>query len=289
MSRSGNNVWNAMLLAIVVYFGIGALRGRVSQRGAVAIVAAMAIAPFVLGPVLIHRTHWISLDQALIPFNPDGPGSPEELRSHFAETAEELGRLGFTPERYYQTKRASNNADGSVLLFRNGKTWETAKILTVVAVTGNSRMATSLAVFKSEFSDGTVVGTSNRATASIYPPRKPPIYGRAFPQVREVGRLLEVHRARVENLAAGRIPIDPVGADPDGYIRREDFEAPNAHHVACGYSYVDEMARVKRMTWKGAILGTWKLLPPVKQIRLGWERILAARQLGNLKSGRPVF
>ena len=83
--------------------------------------------------------------------------------------------------------------------------------------------------------------------------------------------------------------MDPVGDDPDGYIRRVDFEVPYAHHVASGYAYVDEMARVQRMTWKGAILSTWKLLPPIKQIRLAWERMMAARQLGNLKAGRPVF
>ena len=48
--------------------------------------------------------------------------------------------------------------------------------------------------------------------------------------------------------------MDPVGDDPDGYIRRVDFELPYARHVASGYTYVDEMARVQRMTWKGAIL-----------------------------------
>ena len=287
MSRNIEKVWNYVLLGVVVYFGFGALRSMAGPWGVAGIIALILLAPFILGPVLIHRTQWISLDPGLSPFNPDGPGSPEVLRSHFTETAAELDRLGFTPKRYYQTKQATTNADGSVLLFQNEKTWETARVLT--AVGSDSRIASSFVVFVSEFSDGTEIVTSNRASALIYPRRKPPYHGRAFPQVRESGRLLAVHRARVANLAAGRIPVDPVGDDPDGYIRRVDFEVPYAHHVACGYNYVDEMARVQRLTWKGAILATWKLLPPIKQIRLASERMIAARELGNLKSERPDF
>jgi hypothetical protein len=286
MSRGVEKAWNWVLLAVFAYVAIRALRDMASPWGVAASIAALALVPFVLGPVLIHRTHWSSLDPDLVPFDPDGPGSPEVLRYHFAETAAELGRLGFAPERYYQTKQATTNADGSVLLFQNEKTLETARVLT--AVSSDSRIASSFTVFVSEFSDGTEVVTSNRESALIFPRRKPPYHARAFPQVREVDHLLVVHRARVENLAAGRMPVDPVGDDPDGYIRRVDFEGPQAHHVACGYTYVDEMSRVQRMTWKGAILATWKLLPPIKQIRLAWERMMAARQLGNLKAGRPL-
>ncbi|MDR3620289.1 MAG: hypothetical protein P4L85_13140 [Paludisphaera borealis] len=288
MNRIVEKVVNGVLLAVVAYFAIGVLRNMASTGGVVAIFAALSLFPFVLGPVLIHQTQRISLKPALFPFDPDGPESPEELQSHFDATAAELGRLEFSPERYYRTRRAATNADGSVLLFRNVKTWETARVLTAVGVSNTARIVTSFVVFGSEFADGTEVVTSNRASARIYPPRKPPYHGRAFPQVREVDRLLVVHRARVENLAAGRIAVDQVGVDPDGYIRRVDFEVPSAHHVACGYSYVDEMAGVQRMTWKGAILSTWKLLPPIKQIRLAWERLMAARQLSNLKGGLPV-
>lgn len=287
MSRSVEKTWNLVLVVVVVFLAIGELRNRASPETIGAIVVALALAPFILGPLLIHRTHWSSLEPGLVPFDPDGPGSPESLRSHFAATAAELGRFGFAPERYYRTKQATNNADGAVLLFRNPKTWETARVLT--AVSSDSSVATSFTVFGSECSNGTEVVTSNRASARIFPARKPPFHGRAFAQVREVGHLLVVHRARVENLTAGRTLVDPVGDDPDGYIRRVDFEVPYAHHVASGCTYVDEMARVQRMTWKGAILSTWKLLPPIKQMGLAWERLMAARQLGNLKSGRPVF
>lgn len=287
MNRGIERTWNFALTAGVVYLAIGALREVAGPGAIVAIVAAAVVAPFILGPFLIYKTHRSALDPGLTPFDPDGSESPEALRSHFARTSAELDRLGFTPERYYRTYQAVTNADGAVLLFRNAKTRETARVLT--AASNDSTISTSFTVFSSEFSDGTTIVTSNRASARVFPLREPPFHGRAFPQVHDVGRLLVVHRARVDNLAAGLIPVDPVGNDPDGYIRRVDFDEPHTYHVACGYTYVDETARAQRMTWKGAVLTTWRLLPPIKQIRLAWERRTSARQLGNLNAGRPVF
>lgn len=288
MTRVVEKVGNVLLLAVLGYLGFDLLRNAAGFWGVAAIGAALILVPFVLGPILIHQTQWISLKPGLVAFDPDGPESPEVLRSHITATDAELGRLGFVPERYYRTEKSSPNADGSVLLFRNVKTSETARVITAVGVSETARIATSFVVFSSEFADGTEVVTSNRASARIYPSRKPPYHGRAFPQVREIERLLAVHRARVENFAAGRIAVDPVGSDPDRYIRRVDFEVPFAHHVATGYAYDDETAGVQRMTWKGAILSTWKLLPPIKQIRLAWERLAADRQLANLKRALPV-
>ena len=161
MNRGVEKTWNFVLAAIVVYFAIGVLRDVAGPAAIAAIVAAVVVAPFILGPFLIHMTQWSSLDPGLVPFDPDGPESPEALRSHFARTSAELDRLGFVPERYYRTKQATTNAEGAVLLFRNNKTWETARVLT--GVSSNSRISSSFTVFSSEFSDGTEVVTSNRA------------------------------------------------------------------------------------------------------------------------------
>ena len=288
MNRIVERARQLIVLATLAYLGVSIVRYLADPRGLVAFLAILLFFPFVVGPILIHRTQEVSLTPNLVPFDPDGPGSPEELRYHFAATAEGLKRLGFSAERYYQAKQAASHAEGWVLLYRNKKTGETARVITSVGISDTIRIGTSFVVLTSEFTDATVVITSNRTSAIIYPSRKPPYYSRAFPQIREVDHLLVVHRARVENLASGRIAVDPVGDDPDGYIRRVDFEDPFAYHVACGYSYHDEMEGVQRMTWKGAILSTWKLLPPFKQIRLAWERLMAARQLGKLRAGRPI-
>lgn len=288
MNRIINGVGNLIVLAVMAYFLTGFMLRMINPWHIVALIAVVALLPFLFGPILIRRTYRMSLNPSLVPFDPEGPGSPEELRSHFAATTNDLDRLGFEPVRYYQLKMTHSGADGWVLFHRNGKTGETSRVITSVGTSDVVRIGTSFVVFVSDFSDGTRVVTSNRDSAYVHPPRKPPYHGRAFPQVRDVGHLYVAHRARVESLAAGRIAIDPARDDPDGYLRSIDIDEPFAYHVACGYAYNDEMGGVQRATWKGAILSTWKLLPPIKQIRLGWERLMAARQLGNLRVGRPV-
>ena len=287
MNRGVEKTWNFVLVAIVVYFAVGALRDAASPAAIAALVAAPLLFPFIFGPFLIHRTHWSSLDPGLIPFDPDGPASPEALRSHFAGTSAELERLGFVPERYYRTKQATTNAEGAVLLFRNDKTWETARVLTGVSTTPRSR-------------------PRSPSSARSFPtgPRSSRRIGRAPASSRRGSRRFTVgHSPRSMTWITSWLSIVPGSRtsrrDESPWTRSAtirtatsdvfDFEVPYASHVASGYTYVDEMARVQRMTWKGAILSTWKFLPPIKQMRLAWERMMAARQLGNLKAGRPVF
>ncbi|WP_165235287.1 hypothetical protein [Aquisphaera insulae] len=277
-----------LLLPILVFIGFVGLQGILSPAMTAGVFAFLFLEVLFLATIQTHRTTWNPMDPSLVPFDPEGPASQEELRSHFAETAADLERLGYSPERYYLMKQMSPNTQGSTLLFGDVHSGETARVQTVVATRGRFRVATSFVIFGSEFSDGTEVVTANMASPTTLPPRRPPFHGRTFPQVRDVDLLLDLHRARVANLAAGLTPVDPIGDDPDAYLRRVNCEAPYAHFIARGYMYADEMAGVYRITWKGAFLVTLVLLPPFKQIRLTWRRLEAARQIANLKAGRPV-
>ena len=167
MNRGVEKTWNFVLVAIVVYFAVGALRDAASPGAIAAIVAALLLAPFILGPFLIHRTHWSSLDPGLVPFDPDGPGSPEALRSHFAGTsAGTRSSSASCPNATIGQSRRPRMRKGPCFSFGTTKTWETARVLT--GVSSNSRISSSFTVFSSEFSDGTEVVTSNRAsTGSI--------------------------------------------------------------------------------------------------------------------------
>ncbi len=288
MNRFGEKFANLAMACLAGAVAISVLR-EVSGTGVlIALIAAPILAPLLLGPFLIHRTHWSALEPNFAPFDPDGPDSPPELRRYFAQAAEELELLGFEHELSRRTKQATNNAEGFVSLFRNRETMETARIITAVGATGIVRIAYSDAGFRTEFSDGTEVVTSNRRSPKVYPTMPPPYHGQAFPQIREIGHLLVIHRALADHFGAGRIPVDAVGDDPGEFLRQVDHKRPQAHHVACGYNYVDEMAGVQRLTWKGAVLMTWKLSPPIKQVRLAWERFRAARLLGKLKAGRAI-
>ena len=247
-----------------------------------ALLAAAPLIPLVGLPILIHRTHRLALEPTFEPFDPEGPEAPEELREHFADTADQLEPLGFAPELTLRTRGSTPNADGFVSLYWNPSTREAARVLAVIGQSDAIRNVAAFVVFITEFADGTEVVSSNRSSPRTFPPRRPPYHGATFPQVRDAGHLLVLHRAFVDRFADGRVRVDPVTADPFGYILQKDFARPLAHHVACGYAYDDEPAGVQRLTWKGAALSTWKLLPPFKQVGLARERLRGARLIAAL-------
>jgi hypothetical protein len=140
---------------------------------------------------------------------------------------------------------------------------------------------TSLLVFRTEFADGTNVTTSNNNFPTHFPPPGPPEHVFTFPQVQDPGRLYEVHQAVVGQFDAGSLRRDPIGDDPDAYLERSQ-QREHARFIACGYHYLDEAEGVQRLTWKGAFMGTLKLIWPVRQIRKVWRRWKAARMLHEL-------
>ncbi len=233
----------------------------------------VVLAPFVLGPIMVHRNQWSGLEPQYQVFDPEGRGSPPELAGHYAWTAKELGSLGFGPECSVRNSKSSPNASGFVSLFRDRRHREVAKILTAVAVQGPIRNATSFVVFVTEFADGTEVMTSNNPSSKVFPSRRPPFHGFTFPRVPEIDRLLALHRALVRRYEDGLIRVDPVGDDPHEYLRQRDHVLPLTRCVAHGYYYIDKLAGLYRPTWKGAILMSWKLTPPIKQVRQAWTRI----------------
>ena len=103
MKRGVEKIWNFALAAVLAYFAFQVIGGPANPGAIAVIMAAAILAPFVVGPILVHSTHWSSLDPGLVSFDPAGPESPDILRSHFAKTCAELDRLGFVPERYFRT------------------------------------------------------------------------------------------------------------------------------------------------------------------------------------------
>ena len=278
---------NLPMLLMLVLFGValGVFSGSFPEGWFFpGLVAVALLAPFVGGPILIHQTQWQSLDPVFKPFDPRGPESPPEVSMAFDDIEADLDRLGFSPVRSYQTHNVSNNALGFVILFSDPETGEVAKIVAAVGKGGPIRIGNALLVFGTEFSDGTEVVTSNNRGPRVYPGRLPPFHAFHLPQLRDTPSLLAAHRVLARRFESGRTRVDPVGDDPDGYLRSREFLIPQAHFVEVGYNYRDEVNEVLRPTWKGAILMTWKLAFPVKQIRQSLRRIKARSLLRELEA-----
>jgi hypothetical protein len=237
--------------------------------------------PFLAGLINIHQSQWIAINTENVPIDPEGPGIPREVSVDYRQTVAGLTPLGFKPVLSYSKTKLVPNAIAFSTLFKNDKTSEVATLINTFGSGGIVRIKVSLLVFRTEFADGTEVLTSNSNFPSQFPPEGPPVHGFIFPQVRDPGRLYTVHQAVVSQFE-GRSPRrDPIGDDPDGYLRRIQ-QREFARFLACGYYYLDEARGVQRPTWKGAIMATLKLIWPVKAIRKIWRRWKAARMLREL-------
>jgi hypothetical protein len=233
---------------------------------------------FVASCVMLHQTHWIAIDTENVPIDPEGPGLPREVSEHYRHAVAGLTPLGFKPLLSYSKTKLVPNAIGFSTVLKNDRTGDVA---TIVNSFGSLGIKTSILVFRTEFADETIVTTSNNNFPSPYPAPRPPVHVFTIPQVQDPGRLYRVHQAFVGQFDKGGMRRDPIGDDTAAYLKRSQ-QRENARFVACGYQYLDEARRVQRLTWKGVILGTLKMIWPVRQIRNVWRRWKAARLLHEL-------
>ena len=238
----------------------------------------------VASAVWIHQSQWIAIDSENVRINPEGPGTPREVSEYYRYAVAGLTPLGFTPVLSFSVPKSLPNAIGFATVFKNDRTSEVATIVNSSVSSqsfASSGIKTSLLVFLTEFADGTTVTTNNNNSPSYLPPPRPPVHAFAFPQVRDPARLYEVHQAVVGQFDEGSVRHDPIGDDPDAYIKRTQ-QRERTRSLACGYQYLDEDKGVQRPTWKGAFMATVKLIWPVKQIRKFWRLRNAAKMLREL-------
>ncbi len=149
------------------------------------------------------------------------------------------------------------------------ETHRIAQLMTVHAGSGPFQHLSTSLVFRTDFTDGSHLGTTDKAVASLFP-----VQARdgsmPCPWVREVHHLYQIHEASVARYAANGVPVNPGLQDPADYLRtfaRKQHE----RFVETGYLALDEASGTYRYTWKGAFLSAWKLTWPIKSIRV-WLR-----------------
>jgi hypothetical protein len=268
--------WCGLLLAVLAAQGTMVFaRHHREVPGFVAVLAAVVLFPWVIGPVVIRLAQWESTRIWLVPVDPLGANTPAAI----GRAGPELKRLGFARVRTFQMVDAVPNASAYVSVYFNDKSLDVAKVNVAVAP---SREVSYL-VFGSELADGSEVYTSNLAVPIVTPPLGWPVRNLAFPGVDDPARLYAIHRARVKNEPRRRPPVD----DPHAYLLRTETRALD-HHVERGYFYRPAEGRRQFPTWKGAVLMTWKSVWPVPAVRRALKRLrawLALRRLAIDEQG----
>jgi hypothetical protein len=140
------------------------------------------------------------------------------------------------------------------------------KDIGVVIGTVGAKIRSLVFSVRSEFADGTSVATYSSRSIGVYPPN-PGNDAVNFAWVMDAQTICEAHRRRLDQLGKSAVPrVAPAPGQELEYVDRE-WQRESERYVELKYRYVEPSAGVLRFTWKGAILTSYKLTPPIK----GWR------------------
>src|SRR4029077_19945672 len=102
-----------------------------------------------------------------------------------------------------------------------------------------------------------------------------------LPEIEGPRRLYEIHQATIAAFGHDAVIRKPVIDDPATFLRT-NFHNDVAKFAESGYYYLNAKRGVYRLTWKGAILMSFKILWPFNWVRELRRRGQAARLLREL-------
>jgi len=226
---------------------------------------------FVVAPIVVYFTQSIAqrpnwrqteLDQL-------SPAMVEYL----GQVVREFQEQGFEVVENLHGGGATPGVQGFQALLVNRSTNDLAVIIMTRAAVVRSALTFAI---RSEFSDGTKIATGASQSPGIFP-ADPRTDWQNFPWVKQPAAMCEAHRRRLSTSGRTRDARFILTPGNERAYYQMEWDRGNQWHVQCGYRYLDEAAGVYRFTVKGAMLGTWKLIRPIKRMRI-WLRDRAARR-----------
>jgi hypothetical protein len=235
----------------------------------------------IMAPIALKRSSWLAADRQYLPLDTDSKDAPEAFRSWSQSVIPSMEALGFLVRGHFRPSPDIPTSKAFVTLFANRKSGQTAQFFSVTAQRGIFRRSETVLTFKTEFADQTKLYTSNSRTLANQPRIRIREGSMSFPDIDDPRRLYAIHQATLSSMGGDVTRINVVIDDPAEYLHTEFLEDV-AKFAESGYYYLDAKRDAYRLTWKGAILVTWKNLWPFNWIRELRRRTQGARLLREL-------
>jgi len=201
---------------------------------------------------------------------------PDEVSAYIQPRIPQMQSLGFEFLGCYDCGVLASGTRNFLAYFCNRATNDFAN---VSAATSPHKTA-SYFEFSTRFGNGLTLETN---TNSILPltPENPEVRVFRFPAIKEPRELYLVHKHLIEKYANGLwAQGEPKGQEMQRFLRVLENYGPR--HVKLGYMYLAPDAEAYRLTWKGAILMTWRGLWPAALVRRAIHRYAMRRELHSL-------
>ena len=238
--------------------------------------------PWIVTPLKLKQTHWTTADPKYEPFDLQSEQTPQPVTESVAAISPQLESLGFTNRGHFRISGSVPNGGTHVTLFENRQSRQYAKLFSTFTTAGELRtVRTTALAFFTDFDDGLTLATANNKTRPLTPRIRAHPGSLAVPWIGDPRRLYEIHNACITHFGNGASRVNIPIKDPIDFLRKS-HRKETAKFADCGYYHLDEDAQIYRLTWRGAILMTWKLLWPIKPIRAAFALRRSARMLHEL-------
>ena len=232
-----------------------------------------------VGPILLHRDFRFRtrIDAVPVPLG----DLPVHARGYMLPRVVELASLGFELVGYFDVTGTSVGTASYLALAVNCKTNEWANVSYVTTVPAG--VERGFIEFIAASSGGRVETNTNGAPTPLFPAAHP-IF--RFPQVEEAATLYRLHRRFVEEKLGDAVLQLPARGEETGELTRR-LQSYAQHQERRGNMRRDADGEYARLTWKGAIVISWRGLWPValrRRLRMYRE---AEQRLEALEAVRP--
>ncbi len=209
---------------------------------------------------------------------------PADLSQVFVRTAGWLASNGFKAIGHLKRNEAASNQDCFVSIWINQSLKDMVQVIGILTPTRAKGLKVITVVgFRTDFSDGSSIVTSNNSNPSCFP-ADPTVDSVRCPFFQDLSLLYKFHRARI---ARDRRDCEAILDNAQDGRSRQLFEHERNFDrlLKAGYYSIDEAGENYVLTLKGAYLMTYRMLPPFKEIAETRKDRLADRLLRELGFG----
>ena len=202
---------------------------------------------------------------------------PAAVRAAVDRWSTQIQSLGFSSVGVYSMGGLASNTQSFLAYFVNRTASDFANVSVVLSSAGTK----SYFEFSSSFTSGLTLDTNINQIVSIGS-TPPDILVFRFPSIASPSLLYQIHRALIQKHAAFLRPqLPPEGEEATRIVQQIGRYGPR--QAAAGYMHLAPGDTHYRLTWKGALLMTWKSIWPTSLIRRTLYQMRMQKALKSLQ------
>jgi hypothetical protein len=191
---------------------------------------------------------------------------PKEVAWYIVPQVPQMQTLGFDLLDCYDFGRLTSNTRRYVAYFVNRSTNDFAN----VTVATSPQKIAAYFEFSTRFASGLTLETNTNRVLPLTPD-DPGTRVFRFPDIEEPQALYRLHLRLIQKHAAGQwAQGEPKGQELERLVNVVENYGPR--HATIGYMVLAKNGHTYRLTWKGALLMTWRGLWPTSLVRKVWQR-----------------